>query len=328
MKYSQNDKALEKLESSDVKKAFQEIGKDPTKPTNSSDKQQFEIKQTVSTNEQVKEKAKADGKPYVAMSFAIICHPDDHTYLPDCVNSIPAGSEIVIIHTEIQKHIGSFETIPQPEYIKEQTEYLDNGTCVKEYLYRFYSKTGHITSFSEARNIALDHVTREWVFSLDADEHAVISQTDLKTILSIGNTDKKIGGFIVGNISMTPTGEGMAWTPTKQCRIFRNLPENRWERRCHEQIGVGIMRRGGNMVDSTVAIKHVGYCKQDKPALIKKHLRNVYLMMLDFGEVKEYEDLFSMENKTALAQLGGSLSVLIQNKSLPDFGVNINDYNT
>ncbi len=77
-----------------------------------------------------------------------------------------------------------------------------------------------------------------------------------------------------------------------QVRIFRNLPEIRWDYRIHEQILPAVNRVGGSVRWSDVIVDHVGY--QDPTLRHRKLERNLRLLELDHAE--RPDDSFSLFN--------------------------------
>ena len=88
--------------------------------------------------------------------------------------------------------------------------------------------------FSESRNFALDKCTKDWIFSIDADEELYIEHANLlKNLLS--NTNKEAFYLrlinLIGDISINETSS---------LRIFRNRKNYRYTGRLHEQIYLAI----------------------------------------------------------------------------------------
>jgi len=77
-----------------------------------------------------------------------------------------------------------------------------------------------------------------------------------------------------------------------QVRIFRNLPEVRWDYRIHEQILPAVNRAGGNVRWTDVVVDHVGY--QDAEVRRRKLERNLRLLEMDDAE--RPDDSFSLFN--------------------------------
>jgi tetratricopeptide (TPR) repeat protein len=67
-----------------------------------------------------------------------------------------------------------------------------------------------------------------------------------------------------------------------QVRLFRNVPEIRWDYRIHEQILPAVNRIGGVVRWANVIVDHVGY--QDPAARKSKLERNLKLLELDYAD--------------------------------------------
>jgi hypothetical protein len=67
-----------------------------------------------------------------------------------------------------------------------------------------------------------------------------------------------------------------------QVRIFRNLPEIRWDYRIHEQILPSVNRAGGSVRWTDIVVDHVGY--QDASVRRRKLERNLRLLEMDDAE--------------------------------------------
>jgi hypothetical protein len=62
-------------------------------------------------------------------------------------------------------------------------------------------------------------------------------------------------------------------------RLFRNLPEIRWEYRVHEQIIPSLRRAGHELRWTDIVIEHTGY--RDPALRAQKQERNLRLLHLD-----------------------------------------------
>ena len=67
-----------------------------------------------------------------------------------------------------------------------------------------------------------------------------------------------------------------------QDRLFRNLPEVRWQGRVHEQIVPAVVRSGGAVRTTSIAIQHTGY--DDAAERRRKVDRNLRLLELENAE--------------------------------------------
>ncbi|MBI4667551.1 MAG: tetratricopeptide repeat protein [Nitrospinae bacterium] len=115
------------------------------------------------------------------------------------------------------------------------------------------AKVAHIPwndDFSEARNLALENVTADWVLSLDADER--ISETDFNAIRGLVDNGRNDGYMLIqrhylpgpGYDNMLPVSgqypemeKGYnSYADNFALRLFRNRPDVRWEGRIHENV--------------------------------------------------------------------------------------------
>ena len=146
--------------------------------------------------------------------------------------------------------------------------------------------------FAEARNFVLDNTESEWVLYLDADEriakkyhkvikHFVESNIADVFLLKLKSEIFKKGGNEV-HIIQYP-------------RLFRRIPQARFEGRIHEQITPSLSRAGQKFVGTDIIIEHLGYAQGDE-ILEQKKYRNLELLK----EQVESEP----DNFYALYQLG------------------------
>ncbi|WP_439623364.1 tetratricopeptide repeat-containing glycosyltransferase family 2 protein [Gemmata sp.] len=129
-------------------------------------------------------------------------------------------------------------------------------------------------SFAAARNEAVRHATREWVFRLDADERVDAGERDALARLLGG-----LGGDAAGYEFRVRHDLGGREVEGREVRLFRNAPGVRWEYRVHEQIRPAIERAGGRVREAGVAIRHLGYT--DAAERHRKLVRNLRLLELD-----------------------------------------------
>lgn len=102
--------------------------------------------------------------------------------------------------------------------------------------------------FSAPRNLALAHATGRWILSIDADEWLAPATPPLDGLLAAD-------GVAAYMVLLRPA---RGYTPYRECRLFRNLPEARFDGRIHERIlpslaGLGAVRR------CPLLIEHSGY---------------------------------------------------------------------
>jgi glycosyltransferase involved in cell wall biosynthesis len=99
-------------------------------------------------------------------------------------------------------------------------------------------------SFAAARTEALRHARGRWILWLDADESFDQPNRDKLRALLAGLRDDDNTAFVMQQCPTSPNG---AATLVGQVRLFRNLPDLRWDYRVHEQI-LPAPRRAGQSV--------------------------------------------------------------------------------
>ncbi|MEJ7592630.1 MAG: glycosyltransferase [Planctomycetaceae bacterium] len=110
--------------------------------------------------------------------------------------------------------------------------------------------------FSAARNGSLNYARGEWIFWMDSDD--VISQEQGRKLreLVYGNHSPDCFGY-VAQVHCESSEPGQL-TIVDHIKVFRNLPELRFEHRIHEQILPAISRSGGNVVFTDIHVIHKG----------------------------------------------------------------------
>jgi tetratricopeptide (TPR) repeat protein len=137
-----------------------------------------------------------------------------------------------------------------------------------------------VDSFAAARNEALRHATREWVFWLDADDR--IDEPNRQKLRRLFESlDLSYAGFDM-KCRCVGAFPGDVETVVDHVRLFRNDPRVRWEHRVHEQV-LGALRRTNAQVHfCDVEIRHVGYTN---PELKRRKLqRDLRLLLMEHTE--------------------------------------------
>jgi tetratricopeptide (TPR) repeat protein len=186
---------------------------------------------------------------------------DEIDSLEACLDSVaPWVDEIVVVDTGSVD--GTWELVQIRAHRCRQIEWPDH--------------------FGEARNASLDLATGEWVLILDADERladggpalrAAVANPDL--LAAEVRIDNDLGGGEIGAF----------WAP----RLFRRLPDIRFEGRIHEQVAPGLRRRCERERRWTtgrieVVLSHDGYV----PAVFEKRgkaERNVRMLEMSLHEL-------------------------------------------
>lgn len=136
-------------------------------------------------------------------------------------------------------------------------------------------------SFSEARNVALDAGTSDWLLVLDADEVLVGEDvTQLRALL--GQTWRE--AFYISEINHTGELDDGTATTHNTLRLFQARPEHRYEGRLHEQILDALpLRIPERFATVPVRIEHFGYLGAVRDAK-EKSRRNLELLQRQHEE--------------------------------------------
>lgn len=223
------------------------------------------------------------------ISIVTIYCENDTDYIKHLIPTIPKECEIVMI-----------KTIP----ISDETivNYANDIKQENNIIYGNYYYKGSF-NFAEARNFAKNFATKEWIFSLDADEY--LSPRAFKLADEITHSiDNKIGGIICGLADVIPNE---TTNVIKVMRLFRNKKDILWEFGCHEQIYDNIVNAGYQIAESNLLIEHTGY-NIDRAGLRSKMERNFDLLCIEYGrqindDKKNYIKKHIIESSLKLFQL-------------------------
>jgi GT2 family glycosyltransferase/predicted Zn-dependent protease len=147
-----------------------------------------------------------------------------------------------------------------------------------------------VDSFSAARNASLRHATGKWIMWLDADDR-LDAENHQRLRQLLGSLGDELDAYAM-KVRSALDGRRTAFRLLDQVRLFRNLPEARWDYRVHEQILPAINRAGGGVRWADVIIDHIGY--QEAAMRQRKLERNLHLLELDYGD--RPEDAFTLFN--------------------------------
>ena len=198
------------------------------------------------------------------IDFCVMYKDSDARYLSGLLDSIPAGSTVILMNTS-----ESLQTKSELLEIKQE-----NGLTIKLVNYTFSQ-----WSYGSARNELQKYATNEWIFMLDADERVLMEFEDYEIIK---NYPKRVGGVNVTICSPTKDlNNQLQTTLSKVVRLYRN-DNFTWINSCHEQVIPSIFAKGYDIVDSTIQIRHHGY-NATQNELLYKYNRNIELMCYDIG---------------------------------------------
>lgn len=151
--------------------------------------------------------------------------------------------------------------------------------------------------FSEARNISLEHATKEWILVLDADE--TLSKEDLTKIKKLIKTDE-YDGYMLIQRTYTNDSNAQKWVASKDdsykesepyagwiysgiTRLFRNKKNIRFQYPVHETVKDSIKRAKGKIGVAKIAIHHYGKVRR------KKYVEQKSNLYLELGKRKIQE---------------------------------------
>lgn len=125
--------------------------------------------------------------------------------------------------------------------------------------------------FASARNCSLSHVTKKWIFFIDADEELVGDDIPLLKKL-IKKEKKEAISFRLINIL-----DGVECSNTYTVRFFKKRKEYKFEGKLHEQITPSIYKRNGPdcIRETNIRLYHYGYDKNlvDVSSKIQRNLK-------------------------------------------------------
>lgn len=202
---------------------------------------------------------------------------NEESFLPGCLESLRGiVDEIVVVDT------GS----------TDRTVDIARSSGAKVFFFDW------IGDFSAARNESLRHCSGDWILYLDADERiAGESRDELRRIIE----DPRVFAYncLLRGEEWLP--KGLIHNITPYPRLFRRLPEFRFEGKVHEQIVYSIQRNGYDVISSNVIIDHLGYA-QPREVIVAKCERNVELLRIQLEG--------SPGDPYARFQLGNTLGML------------------
>jgi FkbM family methyltransferase len=143
-------------------------------------------------------------------------------------------------------------------------------------------------SFSAARNESLRHARGEWIFWMDTDD--TIDEANGRKLRALAGrrSDPPILGYVMQVHFPGPGSDGRSQvTVVDHLKLFRNLPELRFDGRIHEQILPAIRAANGEVAFTDVFVVHTGY--DHSPEGQKRKLaRDLRLLELELAERPEH----------------------------------------
>jgi GT2 family glycosyltransferase/tetratricopeptide (TPR) repeat protein/2-polyprenyl-3-methyl-5-hydroxy-6-metoxy-1,4-benzoquinol methylase len=111
--------------------------------------------------------------------------------------------------------------------------------------------------FSAARNESLSHATSEWLFWMDSDD-TIDAENGRKLRELVDGPHRPETIAYVAQVHCPHEQDGPDYTAVDHVKLFRNLPELRFEGRIHEQILPAINRLGGTVAWTDIFVVHSG----------------------------------------------------------------------
>jgi glycosyltransferase involved in cell wall biosynthesis len=188
-----------------------------------------------------------------SISLCMIVKNEQH-YLPDCLASArPYVDEIVVIDT------GSTDNT------------IEIARSFGANVYHFE----WINDFAAARNESLRHATGDWVLQLDADER--LNLPDSPQALRDAVSAPGVDAYAVSIQNLQEAVGKPTHSVNYNYRLFRRLPEIRFEREVHESIEQSLIRTQSSTAYAEFVIEHIGYAVNSE-AITKKLERNLDIL--------------------------------------------------
>lgn len=213
----------------------------------------------------------------IPVSINIITTEQDMAKTPRLFASIPDGVEVVVVINA------------QGKEDSESVDHKQMDRWDAKIVKRVF--TGDF-DFAAARNCAKHYSTRDWILWLDSDDELV--GTKIGTLLKeLKEMPIGIGGLFAGCVGLQRAfgNNPNAYYSVAQVRLFRNLPQVKWEGKAHEQIADSIRAQYMAIEWSDLLIQHHGY-NTDAEDMLTKLKRNVRKMCAEYSEggIKDFRE--------------------------------------
>ncbi len=196
----------------------------------------------------------------IRLSLCMIVRDNENTIEP-CLKSIqPWVDEMIIVDT------GSVDRTPE---------------ICRQYGAKMF-EFPWCDDFSAARNESVKHAEGEWIFWMDSDDTIDAECGRKLRELADSSHPKNIFGYIMQVHCPGPPGDP-SMTAVDHLKMFRNLPELRFEHRIHEQIIPAIRRVGGEVTWTDIFVVHSG-SDHSAEGRKRKLERDYRLLELDLKE--------------------------------------------
>ncbi len=165
-----------------------------------------------------------------------------------------------------------------------------------------------VDDFSKARNCSIDHATGDWILILDGDDE--FEKKDGKKLLDIINSEDAADIYIFNTICYIGDKPGNDKIMNVNLRLFRNLPELRYQGRIHESIATH--NPNMKMQACDITIYHYGYLNSfvDKQNKRERNMRILEQQLIESPDNPYF--LFCMGNEYfALAEYDKALECFL-----------------
>jgi GT2 family glycosyltransferase/cytochrome c-type biogenesis protein CcmH/NrfG len=138
--------------------------------------------------------------------------------------------------------------------------------------------------FSAARNESLRHARGQWIFWMDSDDTIDADCGRKMRELAYDKVDSRTMGYIMQVHCPGPGESGHNdLTVVDHVKLFRNLPQLRFDGRIHEQILPAIRALGGEVAWTPLFVVHSGYDHSPEGQERKKQ-RDLRILQLELSE--------------------------------------------
>lgn len=216
-------------------------------------------------------------EPFTSLSINLIVkHDQPQEDVTAFLDHLPRGYEVVVVITKpIAIDEGQDWVEPYTELLSE-TEQPDGKGLLRFVRWNYYGAF----HFGKARNVALQHSTRDWVLWLDIDDRV---KGDWDLLQELANVPAGVAGIYCGlaGYQLLPAdAEGSNFYTAEQLRIFRRYSGLQWTGWVHEQILPSILSNGYTTSKMPLLIEHLGYAV-DSAAMLEKYKRNMELLLCE-----------------------------------------------
>lgn len=138
------------------------------------------------------------------------------------------------------------------------------------------------TDFSAARNESLRHARGEWIFWMDSDDTISPENGAQLRQLALTAADDGPLGYVM-QVHCPGSQDETDITVVDHVKLFRNLPQLRFEGRIHEQIIPAIRQLGGEVAWTDLFVVHSG-SDQSPAGRRRKQQRDLDILSRDLAE--------------------------------------------